>query len=62
MSNSPFRKQVRPDFAIDLSAARTISPKDIDRAVFPVYDMTGPRFGRKSIGKMTMKEFLEKFG
>ena len=52
----------RNDFAIDLSSARTISPKDIDRELFPVYDLTGPKFGRKSIGKMTMKEFLEKFG
>lgn len=52
----------RNDFAIDLSKARTISPKEIDRELFAVYDMSGPKFGRKSIGKMTMKEFLEKFG
>lgn len=52
----------RPDFVIDLSNMKLLSRRDVERASFPVYDMTGPKFGRKSIGNMTIKEFLEKFG
>jgi hypothetical protein len=49
----------RREFVMDFTTAKLISPREIEKTMFPVYDAGS---GGKSIGKMSVKEFLEKFG
>jgi hypothetical protein len=49
----------RREYVIDFSKANLLSPREMEKAMFPVYDAGN---GGSSIGKMSVKEFLEKFG
>lgn len=51
----------RTDYIIDVPKS-TLSVREMEKQLFPVYDVTGPKHGWKRIGNMTMREFLEKFG